>query len=360
MANIPLPGNRFLVDLNGALDQSALIVQDHQLFWDMHGDFDLVHLHFPEYLTLEIQAAYSNDALSRELIEALECRLEYWHARTRIIVTRHVLAPHAARGSELWEEVYELVYQFADGVVHFAPPSVDDFITRYADTDFRRGPPKQVVIPHHNYASLENTTDRRASRQRLGIDDDAQVILVFGAIRNDEERQLILTSFQQLRARKKRLLVSRWREVLPRVSWIRLKHWLRDLTRLFYRLHPHYHFNYAFVPEDETQYYLHAADVLLIPRLDVLNSGNITLGMTFGKVVVGPDSYDVGYLLKTTGNVVFQSSSDVAPALERALELAATTDLGEQNRRRAMEQWSAQQCARAYHEFYRELLRDTV
>src|SRR4029078_3644607 len=49
VANIPMPLNRFLVDLNGALSQLAEIVHSSDAFWNMEGHFDVVHLHFPEY-----------------------------------------------------------------------------------------------------------------------------------------------------------------------------------------------------------------------------------------------------------------------------------------------------------------------
>jgi glycosyltransferase involved in cell wall biosynthesis len=184
------------------------------------------------------------------------------------------------------------------------------------------------------------------------------VLLVFGAIRSDAERQLILDTFSNLNEPQKLLLVSRWREKLANVSWIRLKYWIRDLTRLYYKVRPGYRFNYGFVEEVDTQIYLNAADVLLIPRLHVLNSGNITLGMTFGRVVVGPDSWDVGSLLKETGNPVFDPDSPgtAAAAVERGFALAREGRIGAANRELALKQWTPEQCARSYVEFFSEVV----
>jgi glycosyltransferase involved in cell wall biosynthesis len=131
------------------------------------------------------------------------------------------------------------------------------------------------------------------------------------------------------------------------------------LNRFYYKLHPLYRFNYSFVAEEDTQLYLNAADVLQIPRLHVLNSGNITLGMTFGKVVVGPDSLDVGHLLKSTGNVVFDPDrpETAGAAIEHAMELAAAGEVGRSNRALALGEWSAEQCADQYLEFFHSLTR---
>ena len=353
VASIPLPQNRFLVDLNASLERNVDLVHDHTAFWNMEGDYEVVHLHFPEYLTYEIENAY-RESLSDNLIAQIEERLRYWSERSILVITRHVLLPHDAVSDPRWEELYETVYRHVDGVVHFAQPSIDEFRQRYAATAFVHGQPQHRVIPHHNYASLPNEVGREEARERLDISQKARVLLVFGAIRSDAERELIMHSFGRLRLRNKILLVSRWRETLAKVSWVRLKYWMRDMKRWYYRVHPQYRFNYGFVEEEDTQLYLNAADVLLIPRLHVLNSGNVTLGMTFGKVVVGPDSLDVGQLLKTTGNVVFDPDrpETATAAIEHAMELAAKSEVGPANRQLALSEWSADQCADLYFEFF--------
>lgn len=359
VANIPLPSNRFLVDLNSSLKRHMELTHSHEAFWEMQGKFDIVHLHFPEYMTYEVESAY-RDSLTDTLLEAIEKRLKYWSDKSTIIITRHVLLPHDALSDPKWELLYETVYKYVHGVVHFAEPSISEFKHRYAKTPFAYGHPKHCVIPHHNYASLPNNISRNEARKQLGIPQKANVLLIFGAIRNDEERALILNSFHKMNTSNKLLLVSRWREKLTNVSWVRLKYWLRDLTRLYYKWHPRYRFNYDFVEEKDTQLYLNAADVLLIPRLHVLNSGNITLGMTFGKVIVGPDSLDVGHLLKSTGNVVFDPDKpeSAVTAIEEAISLAKLGKLGKSNQQLALSAWSADKCANQYYTFFTTLMKE--
>ncbi len=357
IANIPFTGNRFMVDLNAALERHVVLTHDHEAFWGMAGEYDIVHLHFPEYMTFEIEHAYIH-ALSDELIAEIEKRLQYWSERSVLVITRHNLLPHDAVSDPLWERLYETVYRHVDGVAHLAEPSVEEFKVRYANTEFVHGHPAHCIIPHQNYASLPDWISRNAARRQLGLSVDASVLLVFGAIRSDSERSLILKSFRDLSVPRKVLLASCWRETLAKVSWIRLKYWLRDLTRLYYRLHRKYRFNYGFIEERDIQIYLNAADVLLIPRFHVLNSGNLIMGMTFGKVVVGPDSLNVGHLLKTTGNVVFDPDrpETAAAAIERAMELARGNRVGPLNRQKALRDWSAEQCADQYVAFYSKLL----
>lgn len=359
VANIPLPANRFLVDLNASMQRSAAVVHDHEAFWNMEGDYNIVHLHFPEYLTFELQTAY-REGLSQNLIAELEKRLQYWSSRSVLAITRHVLLPHGALSDYRWEKLYELVYRYVNGVVHFDQPSIDEFELRYQNSNFLNGRPRHCVIPHHNYSSLPNETTRGDARKALGISSRSNVMLVFGAIRSDDERDLIMATFDRLKSNTKLLLVSRWRESLADISWIRLKYWVRDLTRLYYRLHPRFHFNYDFVEEKDAQLYLNAADVLFIPRLHVLNSGNITLGMTFGKVVVGPDSLNVGSLLKSTGNVVFDPDKPetAAAAVDSAMQLASLNKRGPANKKLALRDWSADRCAERYIDFFTQLQKN--
>jgi hypothetical protein len=357
VANIPLPTNRFLVDLNTALAEHVSVTHDSDAFWNMQGDYDVLHLHFPEYMTFELQDAYIN-GLSEDLIKAVRDRLEHWASKARIVVTRHFLLPHDALADPMWELLYETVYSFADGVVHFANASRIEFENRYRTTRFHREQrPIHAIIPHQNYESLPNSISREDARQALRIPINASVMLVFGAIRNLAERQLILDTFQNLQCEKKVLLVSRWMEQLPAVSWIRLKYWLRDLKRLYYRLGSDYRFNYDFVEEADTQTYLNAADVLFIPRFRVLNSGNVTLGMTFGRVVVGPDSWDVGELLKGTGNPVFDpdAPATASKAVEEGMRLAQAGYVGPANRSIALSEWKVSTCAAMYADFFDEV-----
>jgi glycosyltransferase involved in cell wall biosynthesis len=359
VAQIPMPRNRFLVDLNAELAKRCELTHDCDAFWQMTGGHQVVHLHFPEYLTYQIEQAYQQ-GLTDELIAETEIRLRWWAERATLVVTRHVLLPHDALEDPMWEKMYAMFYRYVDGVAHFAQASIDEFRERYGGSDWFRGcEPLHAVIPHHNYASLPNTISREEARQRLGIPLTARVVLAFGMIRNDAERELILRTFRSLGGRGNLLLVSRWREKLRKISWIRLKYWVRDLTRLYYRLHPSYHFNYGFVEEEDTQLYLNAADVLFIPRLWVLNSGNVTLGMTFGRVVVGPDSWDVGQLLRETGNPVFDPDqpATAAAAVEEGLRLAAAGKVGAANRELALREWGADTCAGQYVELYQRTWR---
>lgn len=88
-------------------------------------------------------------------------------------------------------------------------------------------------------------------------------------------------------------------------------------------------------------YYIAASDIILIQRKDVLNSANIPLAFLFHKVAVGPDTGNMGELLRNTGNPTFcpDNKADIIRALKEARQMVAWGK-GEVNYQYAIENMS--------------------
>jgi glycosyltransferase involved in cell wall biosynthesis len=357
VANIPTPRNRFLADLNEGLALLCSVTHSSDDFWAMRGEYDIVHMHWPEYITYEMEAAY-NSRLGEDLIDSLERRLQFWSGRARIVVTRHNPAPYNAPDDPAWKRVYDLVFSYASAVVHMARASVDEFHRRYESLGRNIVEPlEHAVIPIQNYESLPNTASRDYARQKLGIPRDASVMLVFGAIRTDAERQLILDTFDALPVARKFLLVSNWRDKPSTTRSATLDRVVRFMRRAATRFRRDRRFNYGYVEDQDVQIFLNAADVLFIPRLWLLNSANVSLGLTFGLVTVGPDACNAGELLRQTGNPVFDPAqpATAVTAITEAFRLASRGDLGKANRALALSEWSVDRCAARYVEFFQRV-----
>lgn len=357
VANIATRRNRFLGDLNEALSNFCDVTHSSDEFWNMTGRYDVVHMHWPEYITYEIEAAY-NSQLSSSLIDDLEERLRFWSARAPIVVTRHNPVPYNAPDDPKWRRLYELVFSYASGVVHMAQASVDEFRNRHVglprniDQDL-----EHTIIPIQNYSSLPNTVTRAQARRKFRIASDDAVILVFGAIRTDAEKQLILETFSALPLSRKVLLASNWPDGMSKKPGGMREHAVRALRRAANSFRRDVRFNYGYVDDADAQLYLNAADVLFIPRLWLLNSANVSLGMTFGRVTVGPDAGNTGAILKETGNPVFDSEkpATAVAALTAGLKLASEGALGPANQAHALSEWSPERCASKYTAFYQRL-----
>jgi hypothetical protein len=80
-----------------------------------------------------------------------------------------------------------------------------------------------------------------------------------------------------------------------------------------------------FVRDNETQFYFNSSDVVLVPRLEGLNSGNIMLAFSFKKVAVGPDIGNMAFDLREFGNPIFKPDSieSLISALNSAKKLTS-------------------------------------
>jgi len=352
-ANIPTPGNRFALDLKEGLEQHADVVWDHQEFWNMKNEYDIIHIHWPEYLSFELESYLykPSEPIPNEIWEKTINCLEYWSKKSKIIYTRHVQFPHV-RHDEEFLKLYKAVASYCDTIVHFANYSIQQFKQWYPDLDNI----KQIVIPHHNYASLPNTSTKQQARDHLNIDSGKRVMLVFGSIK-EHEKPLIKAAFKAISGKNKVLLAPGWKIPRRKISYIRLREWLWNFEVWIAKQNSKFRTNLGFVKEKDAHYYLNAADFLFIPRTSELNSGNITLGCTFGLVVVGADTADIGEVLKETGNPSFTvgNSKSVANAIKKAFELTLLNH-GQTNKNNALNNWDIKTISKQYHDQIQNLL----
>ena len=319
-------------------------------FRDNAAAYDVVHLQWPEELFRWKDPAPAD-------IEALEQRFLSLKAQgIPLVYTRHNTLPH--HGNPLVAKAYGLAEKYADAIVHMGDYSRQEFLQQHPDST-----QLQVVIPHHIYEGLyDMNVTRAAGRRALGIPADRLVILAFGAFRHAEERRLVWGAFRRLHYPGKFLLAPRLWPYTRQGS--RLKGLKRLAGSLLYSAA---HAAEGFfdsritsvgplIPDEELPYYLAAADVVFIQRTDILNSGNVPLALSFGRVVTGPDSGNIGGLLAETGNPVFDPADprSVDIALEQAARLAAT-DRGMQNRAYAQEHFGIGRIAAMYGELYQRL-----
>ncbi|KGE86620.1 MAG: glycosyltransferase [Flavobacteriaceae bacterium] len=346
-ANIPTPGNRFVVDLKEGLEQYAEVTWDCNEFWKMEKDYDIIHIHWPEYLSFELESYLykPEESIPKALWNKMIICLEYWSKNSKLIYTRHVQYPHA-RHDEEFLKLYKTVASYCKTVIHFANFSIQQFKQWYPDLDYI----KHVVIPHHNYASLPSKSTKIEAREYLDIDSDAHVMLVFGSIK-ENEKPLIKKAFDAIPYRNKVLLAPGWKIQRQNIGYIRLREWVWKFEKWLASRNKTFRTNLGFVKEEEAHYYLNAADFLFIPRTNELNSGNITLGCTFGLVVVGKNTADIGELLKETGNPTFAVGDDesLKIAIEKAYQLKEANH-GLKNKELALNEWNIQKIAKAYWE----------
>ena len=138
---------------------------------------------------------------------------------------------------------------------------------------------KIAVIPHGNYiGSYKNNVSRLEARERLGLTRSEIVFLYIGKIRPYKGLLHLLKSFMRLKLPTARLIIA------GKPSSIQLTKAIKTLaerdSRILLKL--------EFIPNDQIQIYLNAADVVVLPYRNVLTSGSAILAMSFGRPVIAP------------------------------------------------------------------------
>lgn len=300
--------------------------------FDLFGlDFDLVHIQWPEELCYW---APPTDARLREIEE----KLRAWSDRAVVAVTVHNLRPHRDGDDPRYARLYDLFYRSVDLMVHFSRTSHTSVLCELPETV----QPRQLVAGYFNLDRLlpkGGVAERSVARSPWQFRDDEFVVLVFGRLREWGEVTLIRDGFDQARTPRKRLLVcgrfdesagKPWQRRLHRWQWQR---WLKARRA---------DSGWGFVPDAEVHRLVSAADAVLIPRRNSLNSGLPALAASFGKIVIAPRCGAYPELLAGTDHPTYAPGD--AGELAAAIDLAATLErsaVAEQSRRLAAAwQWS--------------------
>ena len=345
--------NHFVSSLGNALQQQGceVVYGLNRLWTDEVMDCDIVHFQWPEYVFGSQKKHFSD-----EDVERLENRIgQLKDCGIRIFVQIHNLKPHRNQDKNVLR-LYDVLYQRADVMVHMGNYSRELLQTQYPNA-------RHVVIPHHIYDNvLPFSVSQQEARQRLHLPQESKIILSFGKFRNDKERNFVLNLKKRIEHSSLFTLHSSlflmpgfYRETLH--TWNPKKFVTRIYHTIRYRLKG-IHFSNEVIPDDLMQCYFCAADVVLLQRLDILNSGNLPMAFAAGKVVIGPDVGNVGEILRNTGNFVFAPTNmdSAAQSIQEALQVA-DTDRGTQNKQYAEEHWSSAVIAKTMIENYKTVIK---
>lgn len=319
-------------------------------FWDSNTAYDIIHFQWPE----EVIGWTCSDP---DTIRRLEERIRFFRSRgTRFIYTRHNVRPHYA--NKIISRAYDIIESQSDIVVHMGRFSHDEFLTKYPGS-------QNVVIPHHiyQYTYKEDISVERA-RQYLNLSQEAFIVTAFGKFRNRGEIRMVLGAFRAWDEERKMLLAPRFYPFSRRNNYGKnfIKRWasrigyylLMPLLNRMFKLQAGA--NDELIDNCDLPYYIAASDIILIQRKDVLNSANIPLAFLFHKVAVGPDTGNMGELLRNTGNPTFcpDNKADIIRALKEARQMVAWGK-GEVNYQYAIENMSIKKTGKMYVEIYKNL-----
>ncbi|MGV8839114.1 MAG: glycosyltransferase [Bauldia sp.] len=236
------------------------------------GDYDLVHVQWPE--ALAGWRTPSGDELSR-----IAGTLAWWRKRCPVIATVHNLAPHGRFENPMDRALFRRVYEGCDLVTHFS---------EYSRSELLRVHPELAGVQHVVHRPflftdlLPHAVGRDAARASFGFGDGEFVIAMTGHVREPAERRLADAGIRRARVAGKRAYFA------TTVKERRRHRIRRRMTEILTgrRTLP----SVGRLPSPRLVALCEAADLIVIPRYPPhLNSGVMQLAMTFATPLAVPD-----------------------------------------------------------------------
>jgi len=191
----------------------------------------------------------------------------------RVVYTLHNLRPHELALGDLDAQAAAHMVATADAVhVHHISAA-----QAVADTYGRRD--GIYVVPHGHYiGAYPDEMNPATARARLGLAPDQFVYLYFGQIRRYKGLERLLTAFRQVQDPRCTLLIAG--HVGDPAYAAHIRPLAAQDTRVRLRL--------GYVPSDQVQVYMRAADICVLPYRHVTTSGAAMLAFSFGQPIIAP------------------------------------------------------------------------
>lgn len=270
----------------------------------------------------------------------------------RTILTIHDVDPWAiVKGSSNY--LLRTIYHSAERIILHHKANEDPLARNYGVSL-----EKVRIVPHGSYAdSSADIPDRIASRQLLGLPEDAPIVLFFGEIRPEKGLIHLIRSMRLVH------------NVIPNVKLViagRPRHMdmsecLTEIENL--GLEETVVLRLGYIEDGLVGAYFSMTDLVALPYIAITQSGVLFEAMTAGCPVVATD---IGAIAPTVrdvkvGRVVSpgESKSLAYAILEILQDPELAQEMGQSGRRAALEQFSWSSCAKETMTIYRELKPET-
>ena len=279
-------------------------------------DYNVVNIHWPESIFDWVEPT------TEQLLEFGNLIYD-WKKHSKIIFTVHNLKPHSKQTSN-YIALYQLIEKNSDVFIHLGEYSKNMFLKTYPNA-------KHVVLRHPLFKHSNKIYNKDDARKILGINKQSLAIIAPGRIRSIAEKKLVLKIFGMVKRKNKVLLSTNMRKETKFIEFpgrYKLKRFV-DLNLIYQKFFlkkynaPEYIFNYGFMDIDDFSLMMSAADIVVVPRIEILNSGIVFLGLTYNKIVVGPNQGNITEHLKLFNYPIFdpKSSKSINQAINQAITL---------------------------------------
>lgn len=264
-------GNQYTSLLYRALRDEGVAVMEYTRRNLFTGDYHVFHVHWPDAVLLEKRTFRAFLALVGFVAQALFVVL----LRRPIVWTVHNLRPHERHHPIMERLFYWWWHRMVGDRVFLSSTSRDRFRAEVGDQSLASG----AVIHHGHYAPvLKNTWTRSAARVSFGLAAAGIVFGFFGLIRPYKNVPTLVRHFRQARVPDGSLLVAGMASDAALRAEIDTAAGGAANVKLVIK----------HLEADEVERAARAADIIVLPYTQVLNSGSALYALSCHRRVLAP------------------------------------------------------------------------
>lgn len=273
----------------------------------IRNKYDIVHIHWPESNKLK-----KHFAIAFLYSVAFILLLKIAKARgAQLVWTIHNIQTHEENFPLLERIHFSAFTNMVDGFIAMNEEAVKAAMKVYPVLKHK----PYNIIPHGHYKDFyKNETSLSEARYFFNLNEADKVFLVLGNIRPYKGLERLLQQFREFGDQSYRLLIAgkvdkemlQYKRILERIK--------DNDNRIMFR--------FEFVEDDHLQYYLNAAEVVLLPYKAILNSGVLLLALSFNKTIAMPAFNNLSSLQEKYHQWIYiykdLKEGDFANALEKS------------------------------------------
>lgn len=219
------------------------------------------------------------------LLQIIFCRI----MNIKLVHTMHNLFPHDSEIHSIHRFVQKIFLKQLTWIRVFSYETIQK-----ASQLFKIPEQKFSAVPEGSYITYyPNTTEKYQAKKKLQLPAEKTVVLFFGTLRRYKGIKELIQVFKQLRKQNTILLIAG--RGIDRTYLKELHQEADDTIRI----------DDTFIEKENVQFYFAAADLVVLPFLEIENSGSAILAMGFSKAIVAPQSGVLQHRLQMQAQLLY-------------------------------------------------------
>lgn len=274
----------------------------------VNGKPDIIHLHWTDIYLLGNNKLISLAKSLHFILELIIVKL----FGIKLVWTVHNLFNHEKKDPLIEKYFHRLLcMRFYDKIIVFSADGINVMMQTYQLPEYVKA--KISVVPHGHYINnYRNKISKPEARQKLGISNRKVVFLYFGFIRPYKGILYLIKEFVKITDSEALLLIAG----KPFSNFLEFE--LNKYSSEYKQIRAYL----QFIPDHEIEIYMNAADVVVLPFQEILNSGSVVLAMSFAKAIISPNMGSLSEVMDKNGGFLYNPNdkSGLFNAMNQALK----------------------------------------